>query len=58
MFDIGTSSCGWIDPTIQGKLLLCRAFFVGTLFYFVLGGILFFVVGHVLLQRGWGDGHT
>ena len=20
MFDIGTSSCGWIDPTIQGKL--------------------------------------
>ena len=20
LFDIGTSSCGWIDPTIQGKL--------------------------------------
>ena len=31
MFDAGTSSCGWVDPTIQGKLyvyMICGQVFV------------------------------
>ena len=45
MFDIGTSSCGWIDPTIQGKLLCTIGIFIRYVGRFVCWHLIFFGVG-------------